>query len=338
MSKKSIIYLSILFSSIVVTLFLVASFILFSMGGVYESKEPFEIEQGDSKKEIVSKLGQYGYFTPEFYFVTMLKIGSSVTNNKVKAGYYDLSNVKSNWQLFIKLLNSDVVPSSNITILPSYDIKKIASILEEKIGIDKSEFIAATKDKEIINSLGVDDESLEGYLYPDTYKLMYKNDIKLMLKKFVSRFKKVWEDDVLPNMNNTKLKKREILILASIVQGETSDKEEQKIVAGLYLNRLKIKMPLQADPTVQYFLPEKRRLTYNDYKTYNSYNTYMITGLPPGPVGNPAKNAILAVLKPANHDYLYMVAKGDGSGKHNFSKTLNQHNQFVAEYRKKLNN
>jgi UPF0755 protein len=128
----------------------------------------------------------------------------------------------------------------------------------------------------------------------------------------------------------------ELLTVASIVEGETNKVEEMPIIAGVYYNRLRIGMRLQADPTVQYLqINGWKRLKYRDLRTKNPYNTYLFTGLPPGPINNPRKEAILAALYPVKHQYFYFVA--DGQGGHKFSKTYTEHLRLVKEYRKWLN-
>jgi UPF0755 protein len=130
---------------------------------------------------------------------------------------------------------------------------------------------------------------------------------------------------------------KDVVIMASIIQGETRHVPEMRTIAGVYYNRLKKNMKLDADPTVQYSLPEtKKRLTYNDLKYPSPYNTYLHKGLPPGPISNPTLNAIMAAINPESHNYLYFVAKGNGT--HTFAESFEQHKKNVADFRKLMEN
>jgi len=144
----------------------------------------------------------------------------------------------------------------------------------------------------------------------------------------------IWTTENEEKLKNSGLSKLELLTIASIVQAETPLESELETVAGLYLNRVKIGMMLQADPTVQFALGDKKRLLYKDLEYDSPYNTYKYAGIPPGPINNPGKAAILATLNPEKHNYLYMVAFGDGSGSHYFAKTVREHNNNVIKYKK----
>lgn len=301
------------------------------------SDEPFEVKNGESTKVVIQNLNEKGFLKPNSFFYVLFKLSSFVGNNKIYAGYYKIEDKHNNWQIFKMLINKGFIEPISVTIPPGFEIRRIASVMHSKLKIDSTAFIMKAKNSDFIKKMEINASTLEGYLYPDTYDFIYKSSIDVVLKTLVNRHKEVWSEEIEDDFKKQSKSRNEILTLASIVQGETSDENEAKIVAGLYLNRMKIGMPLQADPTVQYALGKRKRLSYQDYALQSPYNTYLIKGLPPTPIGNPNVKAIKAVLHPANHNYIYMVARGDGSGLHNFAENYQQHLAFVSNYRKQLN-
>lgn len=166
--------------------------------------------------------------------------------------------------------------------------------------------------------------SLEGYLFPDTYYFTYGQSEEEIIRQMVSRFVDVVYPAVEGKIGRWGLGLHEIVTLASIVEREVMADSERPLVASVYLNRLKINMPLQADPTVRYVMTEDRsRVLYRDLEIDSPYNTYRNNGLPPGPIASPGLASIMAVLEPAETDYLFFVAKGDGT--HQFSRTFSEH-------------
>ena len=174
--------------------------------------------------------------------------------------------------------------------------------------------------------------SLEGYLFPDTYYMVKGMDEKKLIRWMVQRFNAVWS--TLPPLTDTSLNKNKVVTLASIVEKETGQEQERPLIARVFLNRLKLGMPLQSDPTVIYGLGKDYdgNLHKADLQKATLYNTYVIPALPPGPICNPGKAALLAVLQPTPSEALYFVAKNDGF--HFFSATLAEHNRAVNLYQK----
>lgn len=172
---------------------------------------------------------------------------------------------------------------------------------------------------------------------PDTYIVFWGEKPATLLRRMAETFRVFYNDSLKALAAAQNLTPYQAVILASIVEGEARVEKERPIIAGLYLNRLRQGIQLAADPTVQYLLPEgPRRLLYKDLEIDSPYNTYKYKGLPPAPINNPSRASILAVLRPVKHDYIYMVAKGDGSGEHTFSRTGQQHEQAVREYRQRV--
>jgi UPF0755 protein len=219
-----------------------------------------------------------------------------------------------------------------VTIPEGLRIEEVADIFAAGAWCDRDRFIALAHDPEFIQSLGLTSvNSLEGYLYPDTYNLTkdYLHDPKALVTMQVHRFLKVWSG--LPLVSPQQMSRHETITLASVVEKETGDAAERPLIAAVFLNRLKNGMRLQSDPTVIYGLKGfSGNLTKNDLKANHPYNTYVIPALPFGPICNPGQKAIEAVLHPAATDYFYFVSKNNGS--HQFSKNLSEHNQAVREY------
>ncbi len=301
------------------------------------SDEPFEIQNGESTKIIIKNLNDKGFLKPSTFFTGFIKVYTFVSNKKIQSGYYKIEDKQNNWQVFKMLINKEFIEPIIVTIPPGFEIRRIASVLKNKLKLDSAAFVSRAKNSDFIKKLEINAVSLEGYLYPDTYDFVWKSPLDLVIKTLVARHKEIWNEEIAEDFKKQNKSRNEILTLASIVQGETSNENESKIVAGLYLNRIKIGMPLQADPTVQYALGKRKRLSYQDYALQSPYNTYIIKGLPPTPIGNPSITAIRAVLNPASHNYIYMVARGDGSGLHNFAENYQQHLAFVSNYRKNIN-
>ena len=194
------------------------------------------------------------------------------------------------------------------------------------------EFIDLVKNKQYVHSLGIDADTLEGYLFPDTYYLPKGIKLEDIPKKMVQRYKVVFSDSKRKRAEELGFTEQQIITLASIVEKEAKVDSERKLISAVYHNRLKQGMKLQADPTAVYGTKAWiTRVTKEDLKRRSPYNTYLHKGLPPGPIANPGEGAILAALYPENVDYLFFVAQGDGS--HFFSKDFGSHEKAINRYR-----
>ena len=214
-------------------------------------------------------------------------------------------------------------------------IRYIGAKVRYELFVDSAEFVQKAYDKPFIDSLGLNVPSMEGYLFPDSYYVYERSSPSEIIGIFYNGFKKFMVDSLRKRAGNLGYNVRQILTLASIVEGETNKVDEMPVIASVYFNRLKRGMKLEADPTIQYLQPGGwKRLLYKDLKIKSPYNTYLYPGLPPGPINNPGKEAILATLYPAKTDFLYFVANGEGG--HNFAKTYSQHLRNVSHYRKWL--
>ena len=204
---------------------------------------------------------------------------------------------------------------------------------------DSVAFLNAFKDIELRESTGFSENEYPAMFIPNTYEMFWTNTPEEFIQRMKKEYEKFWNSSKMEKAKALKLSPIEISTLASIVQEESVKAEEQPIIAGLYLNRLSRKMLLQADPTVKYTIGDftVRRVTNDMLATDSPYNTYKYRGLPPGPINFPEIASINAVLNFEQHQYLYMCAKEDFSGYHNFAKTLTQHNINAEKYRRALN-
>ncbi|MBW2471031.1 MAG: endolytic transglycosylase MltG [Deltaproteobacteria bacterium] len=253
---------------------------------------------------------------------------------KLKAGEYVFESGRRPLEVIERLKKGKVLYRP-VTIPEGTEMARIAEILAAAGWSDYDLFLDLVHDPEILADFGIHAANLEGYLFPDTYYLSRGQQttmeiIRMMVDKHFQVF-----NELAKNSNDLpmSLTHHEMVTLASIVEKETGLEEERGLVGSVFLNRLAKGMRLQADPTVRYGLKKNNGpLSRDDLKNPSSYNTYKFPGLPPGPITNPGREAIKAVLFPVESDYLYFVAKDDKS--HHFSRTLQEHNKAVSRYRK----
>jgi len=201
----------------------------------------------------------------------------------------------------------------------------------KELGLDEERLFAICTDTEYVRHKGLDGKSLEGYLLPDTYTFYWQTDEREVVDRMVDQFLDFYTDSLQERQKELQMSRREILTLASIVEAESGLDDERQVIAGVYWNRLRRRMKLEADPTIQYALGSSpRRLTYRDLQTISPYNTYRRYGLPPGPINNPGRKSILAALYPGQHQYLYFVATGAGG--HRFSRSFAEHQRAIRLY------
>ena len=263
---------------------------------------------------------------------TMLAVITGAAS-RLQAGEYSFASGKKPLAI-IDLLKTGKVLYHPVTIPEGLEMAQIADILAAGDWIDRSRFMRLGHDPEFVKEMGIEAESLEGYLFPDTYYFSRGQlDEKGIIKMMTSRHFQVF-DDVIRSEGVTLqgMTHHEIITLASIVEKETGVSYERPLVASVFLNRLAKGMPLQADPTVRYGVSDQTGpLRQSDLRNITPYNTYTIKGLPPGPICNPGRDAIQAVLLPAETDFLFFVSRDDTS--HYFSRTLAEHNRAVSRYR-----
>lgn len=324
-------------------IYLVAGFFGFVLGfliitfftpNYYSKSQPVEIhvEEGATLTQIIDSLYTKEVIPNKFN----MKVAAFLygAERKIKAGKYEIPNGLSYLELVELLVNGSPIPQKLVTIPEGIWQPKLAEILQRDLGIDSTEFMRLSYDKRFLRTLGINSNSLEGYLLPDTYYFFKDISAKNLIRKLVGETRNFFDEEKKKRAEELGLSINEVLTLASIIEAETSIQSELKTVSGVYHNRLKRGMLLQADPTVQYLIRDRRRpiVLLKDLEINSPYNTYKRVGLPPSPINNPGKQAIIAALYPEEHNYYYFVANGNGG--HKFASTHSQHLQNVAEYRR----
>jgi len=293
----------------------------------------FEIRNGESFQSVTDRLHELGIIPNKTVFRFAAFIYGAET--KIKAARFSINNGLSYLDLIDLLINGPADYLRSIKINDGQTLKWLAGKVRRDLRIDSTAFYQKAHDKEFIKSLGLNVPSLEGYLFSKSYQLYERSDPEEVLTAFYFALKNFWTDTLQKRADSIKMSMHQVLTLASIIKGETNDAGEMPRISGVYHNRLKLGMKLQADPTIQYLMKDGwKRLTYDDLRIDSPFNTYKYFGLPPAPINNPGANAILAALYPEKHNFLFFVA--DGSGKHKFAKSYSEHLRNVREYRKWL--
>lgn len=292
-----------------------------------------EITDGMSFKAITALLHNEGIIRYRGYFDIIGRLQG--ISRKVRSGYYGLSTNMTLWDVLDALRKGKII-EYEVLIPEGYNLYQIGWTLSgTPLVSDPDQFIKLVKNKKYVHSLGVEADSLEGYLFPDTYYLPKGIKLEEIPKKMVQRYKAVFADGYKKRAKDLGFTEHQIITLASIVEKEARVPSERKLIAAVYFNRLKRGMKLQADPTAVYGKKAWiTNVTMSDLRRPSPYNTYLHKGLPPGPIANPGEGAILAALYPDNVDYLFFVAQGDGSH-HYFSKDYGTHSKAVNRYHAK---
>jgi len=256
---------------------------------------------------------------------------------KIKPGKYKLTDGMSNNDLINKLRSGNQDPV-NVVLYGIRKKEELAGKVAKKLDIDSLEFVAFLNDKNKLSKYGLNPDNILTVFIPNTYQLFWNSSIEDFMNKMGDAYKKFWTEDRKNKAQNIGLDQTEVSVLASIIQSESTRKDDKPIIAGVYLNRLQKGMPLEADPTLVWALNDfsiKRVL--NKHKKIDSpYNTYMYKGLPPGPITLPSIESLDAVLNAQKHNYLYFCAKEDFSGYSNFAETLTEHLKNAKKYQKAL--
>ncbi len=257
-------------------------------------------------------------------------------DRSVRAGVYDLPRGATMTDLLARLASGKTA-SARFTAPEGLTIPEIAAQAARQLGVPAESVVAAARDPRELSTLGLEVSSLEGFLFPETYTLPLGATGRDLVRAMARSFEAAWRPEWYVRLDTLGLTQLQLVTLASIVEGEARADEEREVIAGVYHNRLRIGMALQADPTVQYAIMlstgnRKPRLFTKDYRFASPYNTYLKPGLPPGPVNSPGRRSIEASLYPAKVPYLYFVAMPDG--RHRFGATYGEHLQNVAESRR----
>ncbi|NBO68870.1 endolytic transglycosylase MltG [bacterium] len=291
--------------------------------------------QDKSISGTVETLSQADAIDHPFAFYVLISIYHGISGRNLYEGELVVEPMISHARLMKLLFTGQSGVTINVVIPEGSDLRRIASILKKRLDIDSSQFMKNSLDDSVCKALGVRQTSMEGYYMPDTYNMYKKQLPSEIIKKLTVIHQMFWNKRCASLLKQSPYTKHEILTLASIIEAETSVASERARISGVYHNRLKRGIKLEADPTVQYAIGKRKRLYYSDLRIDSPYNTYKYSGLPPGPINCPGRESILAALQPEYHDYVFFVAKGDGSGEHVFSSNGRDHEKAVNAYRKK---
>jgi UPF0755 protein len=243
--------------------------------------------------------------------------------HRIRPNRYTLS-VGTGERRALKLLSGEESAVAMVTIPEGYTMNQVAAALAERGVCRADSFLSACLDTNLLREFSVSAATAEGYLYPETYEFLTGSEPNEIVRRMLRQFFSVFSELRTPAPSPQPLAPSEIVTLASIVEREAKVPAEFSRIAGVFMNRLRRRMPLQSCATVEYLLPERKGLlSVDDTKTESPYNTYLHAGLPPGPICNPGRRALAAALNPERNDYLYFVARGDGT--HAFSRTFSEH-------------
>lgn len=294
------------------------------------------IKSNDSFNDVFNKLNQKKILQNPWGFKQI----ASWLNlpQKLHAGRYVIDKPISNTELINMLLKGRQQP---FNIVFNYAARKeeIAGFFGNKLESDSLSIINLLNDTALIHSLGFNTNTIIGLFVPNTYNFYWNTSSVELLNRMYKEYHTFWNADRQYKAKQAGLSVNDVITLASIVQKETNKIDEMPVVAGVYINRLNKGIPLQADPTILYFIADKniKRVTSVYYNKPSAYNTYLNKGLPPGPICTPSAVVIDAVLNFTKHNYYYFCARDDFSGYHAFAKNLNQHNVNARKYQKALN-
>jgi UPF0755 protein len=279
-------------------------------------------------QDIALILREAGVIRSTWAFLTLAYVQGSL--KRLQSSEYEFNTGMTLLEILQKLEAGRVV-THQVTIPEGFNAEDIAKLLATERLADPERFLLLVQDQSLAAGLSVPAARLEGYLFPDTYRLTRGMTEEEILRVMVGRFQQAVPRDFEVQAAHVKLDTHEVVTLASLIEKEAQLDAERPLISAVFHNRLRRRMPLQSDPTTVYMVPRtQRRITASDLQRKTPYNTYLLPGLPPGPIANPGLASIRAALHPASVNYLYFVAKNDGS--HQFSANLEQHSQAVRLY------
>lgn len=289
----------------------------------------------DNTASIIEKIGEIAPEADTRGFATLAAHNNF--DSRKRSGKYAIKDGDTMSDIYNRIVSRQQTPV-RITIPSTRDVRQALGIISRQIMADSASLVEYTHPV-AMSCFGYDKAEIPSFFIPDTYEVYWDISAQEFFEKMAAWNRQYWNDSRKAKAKAAELTPAEVSTLASIVDEETANVAEMPIVAGLYINRLKRGMPLQADPTVKYALgdPTRRRILNKDLEVNSPYNTYKHKGLPPGPIRIPTKQALESVLNYTKHSYLYMCAKEDFSGTHNFAKTLSEHNANAKRYQHALN-
>jgi UPF0755 protein len=317
-----------------VTLLLAGITLYFNSPPALMQEETFYVKDGEPVSHVAERLSKLNLVTSERFFSLLAWVGA---RDGIRKGKYRIQADSSAIEILSKFVRGDVL-KHKVTFPEGFNMYMIAERLSKNEIVPGAEFLHYAADRAFLDSLRIGAPIAEGYLFPDTYIFAEESDVKDVIRAMSSRFVSVMDGIELASLKKLKLSLHELIVLASLVEKEARVPRERAHVAAVFHNRLRKGMKLDCDPTVRYAVKKfgSERITFADLAVNSPYNTYTVQGLPPTPICSPGRESILAALHPADTDYLFFVARNDGS--HYFSKTLDEHNRAVDFYQKGLKN
>lgn len=303
----------------------------------YPAKTAFvHIDRDDTIDSIYNKVEKQGHPKQFAGFRWMAQYRNYAQS--IHTGRYAIRNGENVYHVFSRFYRGYQEPM-NLTIGSVRTLDRLARSVGRQLMIDSTEIAQAMNDSAFRQKSGYTKETLPGLFIPETYQVYWDMSVEEFFERMQKEHQRFWNKERLEKAAALNMTPTEVSILASIVEEETNNAAEKPMVAGLYLNRLRIGMPLQADPTIKFALQDfgLRRITNAHLNVDSPYNTYLNAGLPPGPIRIPTTVGLDAVLNPVKHDYLYMCAKEDFSGTHNFASNLAEHTRNARKYWNALN-
>lgn len=321
-----------LIAASVLLLFLSAGFayVITRPAGTGKTTRIFDFGEGASFRKFAGELESSGMIPSARLFVFYARLRGD--DGKVKAGSYQFNDGLSPTEILRRMVAGETF-AYRFAVPEGYSIYQIAELLESRGLFKKESFLKACFDRALLKSLGISSKSVEGYLFPSTYNIPPRMDEENVIRLMVGQFDKIYDKRFADRARSLGITRNALVTLASMIEKEAVIPSERPLIASVFNNRLKRRMPLQSDPTAVYGIRAfPGKVSKRDIMRASPYNTYRIQGLPPGPIGNPGIEAMEAVLVPAATNYLYFVARNDGS--HHFSATLAEHNRAVHKYLK----
>ncbi|MBF0557278.1 MAG: endolytic transglycosylase MltG [Nitrospirae bacterium] len=302
---------------------------LFVPSGIGNTNMEVEIPEGATYKQAINILYKNNLIRDKNIFLVLGKLTG--LDRRIRYGFYSFWGRMSPYQVFKRLKEGKII-EYEVTIVEGDSLLEIGDKLTSNKLMTREVFNRLVKDSDFLKSLKVDAPSLEGYIFPQTYRIPKGISPKTVFKGMVDLLRKSYTDDMRQRARKLGWDENKMLILASIIEKEAVTDEERPVISAVYQNRINKGMPLQADPTAIYGVKSsKLKITKDDLKNKTDYNTYVIKGLPPGPIASPGIKSIAAALYPANVPYLYFVSQKNGT--HYFSKSLSEHSAAIRRIR-----
>lgn len=305
--------------------------------------KPFELEQtsyiyidkNQDFEQVVAQLDELNMPSEKVFRLLAERMKYDIG---VKSGRYAIKNGMNVLDV-IRLLRSGNQTAVRLTFNNIRLKENLAGRVSKQLMMDSLSLLDALNDEILIDSLGFDNQTIVSMFIPNTYEVYWDTGVESLMKRMKREYDTFWNEDRRKKADDLNLSPVQVSVLASIVEEEATYADEYATVAGLYLNRLRKGMRLEADPTVKFAIGDfgLRRILFKHLEVESPYNTYKISGLPPGPIRIPDIPAIDAVLSPQEHNYLFMCAKEDLSGRHNFAITHAEHARNAARYQQALN-